>query len=85
MSVLAFLFVREQLLLSPPIASCLQAEQKPHKGLGDSGSDAVQHTLNYDSRRAGNARLMGVSGPALWHRDVHFAIIHLPRQTFNRD
>lgn len=68
--VLAFLFVMELLLLSPPVASCLRAEQKPHKGLGDSGSAAVQHPLNYGSHRAGNARLMGVSGPALWHGDV---------------
>lgn len=43
---------------------------KLHKGLGDSGSDTVQHPLNYGSHRAGNARLMGVSGPALWHGDV---------------
>lgn len=71
MSVLAFLFVMELLLLSPPIASHLLAEQKPHEGLGDSGSDAAQHPLNYGSHRAGNARLMGVSGPARWHGDVH--------------
>ena len=58
------------LLLSPPISLCLLAEQKPHEGLGDSGSDGVQHPLNYVSHRAGNAWLMGVSGPALWHGDV---------------
>lgn len=71
MSVLAFPFVMELLLLSPPIASRLLAKTKPHKGLGDSGSDAIQHPLNYGSHRAGNARLMGISGPALWHGDVH--------------
>lgn len=59
MSVLVFLFVMELLLLSPPLASCLLTEQKLHKGLGDSSSDAVQHPLNYGSHRAGNARLMG--------------------------
>lgn len=60
-SVLAFVFVRELLLLSSLIASCLLPEQKPHKGLRDSGSEAIQHPLNYGSHRAGNARLMGVS------------------------
>lgn len=49
MSVLAFLIVRELLQLSPLFASSLMAEQKPHKGLGDSESDAVQHALNYGS------------------------------------
>lgn len=41
------------------------AKQKPHKGLEDSDSNAVQRSLNYGSHRTGNARLMVVSGPAL--------------------
>jgi len=46
-SVLAFLCL---LLLFPFVVTCLMAEQKPHKGLGDSKSDAVQHAFNYGSQ-----------------------------------
>lgn len=56
--------------LSLPMSSCFLAEQKLHKGPGDSSTDTVQLPLNYLSHRAGNAGLMGVSGPALWHGDV---------------
>lgn len=61
------------ILLLLPIASCFLADQKLHKCLGDSESDATQQPFNYASHRAGNARLTGVSGPVLWHGDVRLA------------
>lgn len=73
----ASLFVRELQLLSLPIASCLAAEHKPHKGPGDSSFDAAQYLLNDASHKAGNARLMRVSARALWPGDVAFLLIHL--------
>lgn len=62
--------VMDLILLLLPIASCFLADQKLHKCLGDSESDAIQQPFNYGSHRAGNTRLMEVSGPALWHGDV---------------
>lgn len=61
------------ILLLLPIASCFLTDQKLHKGLGDSGSVAIRQAFNYGSHQTGNARLMEVSGPALWHGDVRLA------------
>lgn len=70
MSVIALLFVVSCFCCHYlwPLAAWLK--QKLHKVLGDLGSDAVQRPLTYGSHRSGNARLTGVSGPALWHEDV---------------
>lgn len=73
MSELAFLSVMDSILFLLPIASCFLADQKLHKCLGDSGSVAIRQPFNYGSHQAGNARLMEVSGPALWHGDVRLA------------
>lgn len=81
MSLFALLSVGESWLLSPSVPSCFLAEQKPHEGLEDLGSDATQHPFNYGLNRAGNAGLTVVSGPALtplWHKVVCFVLIHMP-------
>lgn len=70
LSELDFLSVVDLILFLLPIASCFLTDQKLHKSLGDSGSVAFWQPFNYGSHQAGNARLMDVSGPALWHGDV---------------
>lgn len=73
LSELTFLSVMDLILLLLPVASCFLDDQKLHKCLRDSGSVVIQQPFNYGSHRAGNARLMEVSGPALWHGDVRSA------------
>lgn len=38
----------------------------------------LSSTLLIMALKAGNAELMGVSGPSLWHSDDWFDVIHLP-------